>query len=303
MSVSGFAATKLIKDKINNLYIPVQHQVISQTAADFEIYLSGQSIKGGLMLGKSIIIDGKEIDTSKTEILPYFIKFTKENIPITLQYDEYVQFISCGLQHSVLATNYSKCYLFGDFKYNMDFTESGFHFALNLPFKINENTLYNLPCKITHLDCGEQFVIIKDELNRFWFAGKSGFGNGENYFFEFLQLNNGSELQLDLTKSNNITKVVAGGRHAAICIDDKFIYAIGNNYHNQLGFGNSATETFSSSVNVGGIDGFSFVKFEWNLKEEYRVKDLTCSGNSTIILTKCGKVFKTMRSQSSKLNL
>ncbi|KAL9650226.1 hypothetical protein ABK040_014882 [Willaertia magna] len=295
--------TTLLKDEKNKLYIPDQ-QINHHTSpfGDFEIYLSEISRKGGLMLGKSINISGEIKDTSSTTIWPYFIKFTKENIPISLQNDEYIEFISCGLQHLIISTNFSKCYLFGDFHYESNFSENGFHFGKVLNFKLNENIKNKLNCKITNLDCGEQYVIVKDELNRFWYAGKLGFGNGSKFTFDFLQLD-GGELTVDLNNENfkKITKVVSGGRHVAVCLNDKFIYTIGNNYHNQLGFGNSSGRKVKYSGITDDVKGFSFVKVNWNLNEEYCVKELVCSGNSTVILTKCGKLFKTMQTENGHI--
>ncbi|KAL9652957.1 hypothetical protein ABK040_015472 [Willaertia magna] len=286
--------TKLKKDEKHKLYIPDQKTNQKRTNDDFEIYLSEESEKGGLMLGKAINISGRRTTTYSTKIWPYFVKFTRENIPIPLQQDEYVEFISCGYQHLILATNHSKCYLFGDFNCSSD-REKGFHFGTNLPFKFKE-TVSELSCKITHLDCGERFVIIKDEFNRFWFAGKTGF----NYSYEFLQLD-GGELDEDLNKFTKITKVVSGGNHVAICVDDKIIYTIGNNYNSQLGFGRNSNRIVKYSEDVFDIKGFSFVKCEWNLNNEYQVKELVCSGNSTAILTKCGKLFKTMQTKDKAM--
>ncbi|KAL9648434.1 hypothetical protein ABK040_014054 [Willaertia magna] len=292
---------KQIDKHQNKLLIPKQTHYLSSNN-NFEIYLSGVSTKCGLMIGKGKVISQNEKEEKEEEnkdyfqesTWPYFLKFTKENIPITLQKEEYIKLVSCGLQHLIIVTNFSKCYLFGDFIYgNNNYTgygisENDYHFAQLLPFQMNDNTLQNqLNCKITDLDCGEQFAILKDELNRFWYCGKYGFGNGSNAMqFHFTQLNKG-----ELKEINVIKKVVAGGRHVAVNVNDKFIYCIGNNYYNQLG-------TNRSNPNTEVLSTFSFVKADWNLDEKFNIQDLACAGNSTIVLTKCGKIFKTFQSNS-----
>ncbi|KAL9653079.1 hypothetical protein ABK040_006298 [Willaertia magna] len=270
-------------DELNNqLLIPNYKTNYHYSSTDFEIYLGGFSARGGLMIS----------GFNRKETWPYFIKFTKDNIPIPLQNEEYVEFIKCGLQHLVIATNFSKCYLFGDFKYIID------NFDLNLCqpllFKVSY-TPNHLNYKITHLDCGEQFIIVKDELNNFWYAGKSNFGNSRKvYYYDFTLLNGGILLSdLNSNKHYIITKVIAGGRHVAVCVNDQFIYTIGNNYSNQLGI-RDYRKTLSKKSN---LCDFSFMKADWNLNGEYYVQELACSGSSTIILTKCGKIFKTNEDQ------
>ncbi|KAL9656524.1 hypothetical protein ABK040_005286 [Willaertia magna] len=286
-------------DELNNhLIIPTNktnNYLYSST--DFEIYLSGISKKGGLM------VDNEKYCKERT--FPYFIKFTKENIPIPLLNEEYVEFIRCGLQHLIIATNLSKCYLFGDFQFE-DYNPNHLILGQQLLFKLNNGDLINnqLNYKITHLDCGEQYVIVKDELNNFWFAGRTNFGNGHDIFYEFNKLN-GGQLLNDLNKNSLITRVVAGGRHLAVCMNDQFIYTIGNNYYNQLGIKKKSEIKIYPNVEVNNLNEMSFVKAEWNLNGEYKVKELTCSGNATIILTKCGRIFKTLQSQEllSQINL
>ncbi|KAL9648416.1 hypothetical protein ABK040_014037 [Willaertia magna] len=289
---NGSSLTNLITPLItqidkhqNKLLIPKQtHNFNFSSNNDFEIYLSGVSTKCGLMIGKGSITQNEEEedkpilkDYFKESPWPYFLKFTRENIPITLQKEEYIKLVSCGLQHLIIVTNFSKCYLFGDISYEINDHR---HFAQLLPFQMNDNTLQNqLNCKITNLDCGEQYVILKDELNRFWYYGRNSFGCGPNPVqFHFTQLNRG-----ELKETDNIKKLVAGGRHAAVNVNDKFIYCIGNNYYYQLG-------THRNGSNV-------FVKADWNLDEKYTIKMLECSGNSTIVLTTCGKLFKTYQSK------
>ncbi|KAL9656055.1 hypothetical protein ABK040_007673 [Willaertia magna] len=283
--------TELIKevDPFNNnnkFLIPTKKTNNTHSSNDFEIYLSGTSKRGGLMVGKS----NNQHDYTKEAVpLPYFIKFTRETIPIPLQNDEYVEFISCGLQHLVIATNFSKCYLFGDYVYySGGITTTNFIFCHPLQFKVNDNTLH---CKITHFDSGEQYVILKDELNRFWYSGKFAFGCGEDEgYYEFLQLQLG-ELLDELKINKQITKMVAGGRHAAVCVDDKFIYCIGNNFCNQLGIPQIVANNEDDVQKK--TEDFHFVKAQWNLNERYQVKELACSGFYTIILTKCGLLFTT----------
>ncbi|KAL9645406.1 hypothetical protein ABK040_002605 [Willaertia magna] len=285
--------TPLKEDEFQkNLLIPKEIKNTTISSNTFEIYLSGKSTKCGLMIGKGDI-ENKIEDFYNESSWPYFIKFTRETVPIPLQNNEYVKFISCGLQHLVIATNLSKCYLFGDYLYGNNIysgnkiKEQDYHYCFLLQFN-KINTL-----RITHLDCGEQYVIVKDELNRFWYSGKNGFGEdySETCFYSFIQLNSG-ELQLNET----ITKVVAGGRHAAICVDDKFIYTIGNNYFNQLGTNRSPVK--NKTKNEYEMCNYAFVKADWNEDGNYIVQELACSGNATVVLTKCGKIFKS--SQSSQ---
>ncbi|KAL9654806.1 hypothetical protein ABK040_008599 [Willaertia magna] len=300
-----------IVDQFNNkLLIPTKKINYTHSLNDFEIYLAGNSTKGGLMIGKPNIIsndDKKEEEKNSLQnsfdvenndkIWPNLIKFTRETIPIPLQQDEYVEFVSCGIQHLVLATNFSKCYLFGDYIYGNNSSLSlNFIFGHPLPFDFNNNLNNNdknnssqLNCKITHLDGGEQFVIVKDELNRFWYSGKFNFGNGmDKAYYEFLQLGMGH-----LLNNDKITRVIAGGRHAAVCVDDRFIYSIGSNSSGQLG---NVKVFMGVSDWEKKFDDYYFVKTEWNLNGEYFVKELACSGYYTLIMTKCGKLFKTTES-------
>ncbi|KAL9653683.1 hypothetical protein ABK040_009158 [Willaertia magna] len=259
---------------------------------NFEIYLGGLSTKGGLMVGEKL----NYLFLNKSTF-PKFLKFTKNNIP--LQKNENIKLVTCGLQHVVLITNNSKCYLYGDLKYGSYKKDSNtkygvkpedLHFGTLLPFKMEDNKVYNqLECKITHVDSGEVFVIIKDELNRFWFCGKSDFGNGTTSY-EFFKLGNG-ELVID--KDNVVTHLVAGGRHAVVCVNDRIIYTIGNNYNFQLGK--------DSKLVHNSFD--RFLKVNWNLEGKFLVKQIAACGGSTIILTKCGKIFKTVRSTENNCAL
>ncbi|KAL9653164.1 hypothetical protein ABK040_006380 [Willaertia magna] len=270
-------------DELNNqLLIPPNNKTNNHySSTDFEIYLGGLSSRGGLMIS-----DGLD----RKETWPYFIKFTKDNIPVPLQNKEYVEFIKCGLQHLVIVTNFSKCYLFGDFKYNL----VNYKIITCQPILFKINSLPELlKYKITHLECGEQFTIVKDELNNFWYAGKSNFGSVKEVYYDFTLLN-GGQLLNDLNKNYKITKVVAGGRHVAVCVNDQIIYTIGNNYSNQLGIKNKNTLLTVKNLN---LSDFCFMKAVWNLNGEYCVKELACSGSSTIILTKCGKIFKTFKNR------
>ncbi|KAL9641517.1 hypothetical protein ABK040_013438 [Willaertia magna] len=113
----------------------------------------------------------------------------------------------------------------------------------------------------------------------------------------FTLLDLGDELKELLIENNNkITKVVTGGRHAVICVNDYLIFTIGNNYYNQLGYGRNikkiVTKKNGDEVDISSYSDF-FVKVNWNLDKTYRVKELICSGNETGVLTSCGKFFRT----------
>ncbi|KAL9648209.1 hypothetical protein ABK040_009213 [Willaertia magna] len=72
-----------------------------------------------------------------------------------------------------------------------------------------------LPYKITHVDSGEVFSIIRDEHNRYWYCGKSNFARGNECCVTF----------------------VVGGKHAIVCVDETLLYSIGTNFESQLGIG------------------------------------------------------------------
>ncbi|KAL9658062.1 hypothetical protein ABK040_012300 [Willaertia magna] len=222
---------------------------------------------------------------------PYFSKITRETLPVPLEQGEFIKLISGGKQFIVIVTNFSKCYMFGDFL----FTNASRNRIVGelLAFKENDSNLLQNQlknCKITHLDCGESFIILKDDLNRFWYAGKSCFGKfiGEHKcYYEFIQLNYGDLID-EIENNCQIDKVVAGEFHVAICVDDKYIYCIGNNFNKQLGISNDQIDSSQRK-----LSDFSFKQSEWNLNAEFKVKELACSRGATIILTTCGKLFKT----------
>ncbi|KAL9641491.1 hypothetical protein ABK040_013416 [Willaertia magna] len=305
---NSLALTPKIDQELNKLFIPnsttTTNSTTSSTNNQFEIYIGGSILSGALLINSSSIINkdndqNNKYPVSNEETWPYLIKFTKENIPIPLQHDEYIKFISCGYNQLVVSTNFSKCYAFG-FYNSTDEQFCGF-----LPFQLSKNnSLENqLDCKITHLQCGEEFVILKDELDRLWYAGKTHFGYDNDFdsnivtSLNFTLLDLGDELkELLLSEKYKITKVVTGGRHAVVCVNDCLIFTIGNNYYNQLGHGRNikkiVTKKNGEDADIASFCDF-FVKVNWNLDKTYRVKELICSGNETGVLTICGKFFRT----------
>ncbi|KAL9641493.1 hypothetical protein ABK040_013417 [Willaertia magna] len=298
MSAHYITLTPIIDKQNNKLLIPNPTTTNTNSSStnnnnQFEIYIGGSTLSGALMINSSSIINNDQNNkypVSNEETWPYLIKFTRENISIPLQHDEYIKFISCGYNQLVVSTNFSKCYLFGFYHESIE------QFCRLLPFKLSkndDNSLQNrLNCKITHLQCGEQFVILKDELDRLWYTGITRFGYSsldESLNFTLLDL--GDELKELLIQNNKITKVVAGGRHAVICVNDYLIFTIGNNYYNQLGYGRNIKKIVDE-VDISSYSDF-FVKVNWNLDKNYKVKELICSGNETGVLTSCGKFFRT----------
>ncbi|KAL9645988.1 hypothetical protein ABK040_000428 [Willaertia magna] len=161
----------------------------------------------------------------------------------------------------------------------------------------DDNNLKNLDCKITHLVTAPYYIVLKDEFNRFWYCGKTDFGiqtynqNNKTIYYNFIQLNIGETLQQELNNKNNkITKVVTGDNHLMICINDKTIYGMGRNENCQLGIKTSLFDELD--YNKDNINEFYFVKADWNENGEYTIKQLECSCDETIILTNCGKIFK-----------
>ncbi|KAL9653564.1 hypothetical protein ABK040_000484 [Willaertia magna] len=302
------AKTLLFKQDQEHKKLLIPQTITNHTIAnsDFEIYLGGMSTVGGLMIGSAIIIneedENKKYKNYKLDsTFPYFIKFTRENIPVPLQNDEFIEFIGSGARYLIIITNLLNCYLFGNF-----LTEGklNYNFCKVLQFKINDNNTLQkkLNCKITHLVTAPQFIVLKDEFNRFWYCGKTNFGAYSYYinysdiiYNEFIQLNIGDTLQQELNNENNkVTKIVTGETHVLICINNKFIYGIGNNKYSQLGV--KQNETFNlNHTNLDCINKYNFVKADWNLNGEYTVKQLECSNDETIILTKCGKIFASTR--------
>ncbi|KAL9641516.1 hypothetical protein ABK040_013437 [Willaertia magna] len=300
---NNITLTPIIDNQNNKLLIPNSTTTTNTNTSStnnnnqFEIYIGGSTLSGALMINSSSIINNDQNDkypVPNDNTWPYVIKFTRENIPVPLQHDEYIKFISCGYNQLVVSTNFSKCYLFGFY------SEPTEQFCRLLPFKLSkndDNSLQNqLMCKITHLQCGEQFVILKDELDRLWYAGISRFGYESGYgslgeSLNFTLLDSDDELKELLIQNNKITKVVAGGRHAVICVNDCLIFTIGNNYYNQLGYGRNIKKLVNE-VDITSYSDF-FVKVNWNLDKNYKVKELICAGNETGVLTSCGKFFKT----------
>ncbi|KAL9648217.1 hypothetical protein ABK040_009221 [Willaertia magna] len=257
---------------------------------NFELYLSGYSTKGALMIGKEL-----NHLYSRKSTWPKFLKFTQENIPIPLENDETIQLVSCGIQNVILVTNHSKCYLFGDFKFGSYFSsycmikEEDFHYGTLLPFRMNNSTVCDkLNCKITHLDSGETFSIIRDDYNRYWYCGKRNFTINQNVIFEFRQLNNG---ELKLINNEKVTHFVVGGKHAVVCVDETTIFTIGNNFSSQLGKGQILLDNSFDK----------FIKVNWNEDKQLLVKQVVANGSSTIILTKCGKIFSTITSLNNNI--
>ncbi|KAL9644620.1 hypothetical protein ABK040_015359 [Willaertia magna] len=274
----------LEQDEFNNtLYIPKNINYYS--SSDFEIYLAGLSTKGGLMLGEN------NDQFIKRSTMPNFIKFTKENIPISLQTGETIQFVKSGLQFTILITNFSNCYLFGDFFFTepVHVKPHQCHHGLLLKF----HKIKKLNGKIIPAVCGEQFILLKDEINRFWYCGKPRFGTSEDTEvtkLKFKLLDN-YETVIQNVK-DKITHVSAGGRHAVVCVNEQILYSIGNNYSCQLGFVNE------NNINTDNIDNLDyhgkFIKINWNERNDLFIDKINCCGNNTIILTKCGKLFATV---------
>ncbi|KAL9651820.1 hypothetical protein ABK040_014465 [Willaertia magna] len=73
-------------------------------------------------------------------------------------------------------------------------------------------------------------------------------------------------------------------RHLIICVNETTIYTIGQNYSSQLGIGKKFKNLFTTNK-------FKLVK--WNEKRKLLVKQIAECSSSTVILTKCNKIFIT----------
>ncbi|KAL9646139.1 hypothetical protein ABK040_008016 [Willaertia magna] len=282
----------------------IQNYGNSSINDDFEIYLGGYNDTGALLLSK----DYYESKFNQS----YLFKFTKQNIPIPLQDNETIQFVDIGLQFTILLTNLNKCYLFGDFY----FGDKNPHFNFfQLKIKINENQIVDtFPNKITFLQCGEQFVIVKDESNTFYYCGIPRFGIGDtrnqSVLYHFIQLNKG-HLQTLQNGKDKITHIATGGRYFVCIVNNRTLYGIGANSEDQLGIPSESDyfrenevdlslQTTSMEQTEETLKKFYFLKSLWNEDNYYKVDKLTCSGNNTLILTTNNTLLSTSIEQNKK---
>ncbi|KAL9645744.1 hypothetical protein ABK040_003476 [Willaertia magna] len=270
LTISDEQITELVEEREanGNTLLISTNKINANGPNDFEIYLSGSSQRGALLTRK---------DYSK-DIWPKYFKYTRENIPVPLNSDETIEFISCGVDHVVIVTNYSKCYLFGDYKSTSSTKKrvpEDKHYCFPLNFKMNDFTKYSrLPGKITHLVSGMYFTILTDNLNRVWYSGNTGTDHlrSDKCIYEFVQLKINNEKEF--LEPNRITHCVSGDQYAVFCVNEQLLFT---------------TEKECNGVWKGPISEIS--KVDWNDDKQYFVKEVACSMSFTVVLTKCGKLF------------
>lgn len=165
------------------------------------------------------------------------------------------------------------------------------------------NLVDSFPVEPVEMLCGEQFVSVRDCIDRIWYCGIANFGTGSSesfYCFVDLRLREAIDGQSDSGDFLNrkITHFRVGGRHICVCIDNHTIYSIGANYYGQLC--NDQNDTYASvGDTLQNIQEYKFVRALWNRTKQYRVMDIGCSGNMTCVVTTCGRIFKTSNVSSS----
>ena len=230
--------------------------------SQYELFFCGRSSKGELFTG----------DLVKHEI-PEFIRFSNDGAGSrSLPINEPFRWISIGLEFTVVVTCSNRVYLFGDYLYDIHSKFLDVNGRL-LPVINDGEQSDRFTVEPIEVECGEQFVCVRDCMDRIWYSGVNDFGQRKSIdtevSYQFHNLDWKKVMKNDHLK---ITHFKVGGRHVIVCWDNHLVASIGANYSKQLGI--NSLECSSD-----------FVKVPWNESGDYRVRFLECSSMTSCIIT------------------
>jgi len=248
-----------------------QHPLISDTD-DYLIYIRSNSpLKGNLLDGQSGKLD---------EEFKCYSKFGNNRLPIPR--DESLRWIAIGLEFTAILTSKNRVYLFGD--YFLD-GHSKFNdlrgYLIPVVSKSTEGVVVDdhFKTQVLGMQCGEQFICVRDRTDEIWYSGAEQFGSTDAYnydekLYQFHNLGLQEFLRGQGLRDTKITHFKTGGRHIILCLNGKIIVGCGANYSGQVGL---------PSIQQRSL--FEFNICRWNASKEYTVLDLACNGSHSTILT------------------